>query len=429
MLTMPITPPKTRNWLTWSTSLVTRETSAPRRSVFWVSSGRSCTCRKALIRSVARPFSAVVNNRTVIRYDENPVTTIATVAISAIIPTKPRSIPCGPLMPLSRVCWTAIGTTTRPAVPSRASPTVPPKPSLSSGEISAPSRMVSQAEISSPESMAVPAVATRSLMTGPFRGSLVGVDQPRVVGVPFQECGVRPAVGDAAVSEEQHLVGQADGGLAIGDQDQRRGVVALRAHRRQDPRLDLGVDRGGGVVEDQQPRAAYQCTSQREPLALAAGQRGAALPEPRVQPVRKSRHEAVGLGSTQCLPNILVGHVLAEIDVAADRVVEEERGLRHQGDLTGKLSGREVAQVGAIDQHPPGVGVDQPGQQRGQGALAGRGLADDRHGPPGLDREGQMVQELLALDVGEVQVVDLEPGADTGVSQLCVAVDHLDRFV
>ena len=40
MLTMKIRPPKTRNWLTWSTSVVTRETRAPRRSVFCVSSGQ-----------------------------------------------------------------------------------------------------------------------------------------------------------------------------------------------------------------------------------------------------------------------------------------------------------------------------------------------------------------------------------------------------
>ena len=65
MLTTKIRPPKTRNWLTWSTSLVTRETSAPRRSVFCVSSGRSWTWRNALVRSVARPRSEVVKSRLV----------------------------------------------------------------------------------------------------------------------------------------------------------------------------------------------------------------------------------------------------------------------------------------------------------------------------------------------------------------------------
>src|SRR6478752_1386254 len=69
---MPKTPPNTRNCETWSTSLVTRETSAPRCSVFWVSSGRSWTCRKALIRSVARPRSEAVNSRAVMKYDQPP---------------------------------------------------------------------------------------------------------------------------------------------------------------------------------------------------------------------------------------------------------------------------------------------------------------------------------------------------------------------
>ena len=77
MLTMNSSPPNTRNWLTWSTSLVTRETRAPRRSVFWVSSGRSCTWRNALIRSVASPRSDVVKRRMVIRYDAKLVTRIA----------------------------------------------------------------------------------------------------------------------------------------------------------------------------------------------------------------------------------------------------------------------------------------------------------------------------------------------------------------
>ena len=84
MLTTKIRPPKTRNWLTWSTSVVTRETSAPRRSVFWVSSGRSWTWRNALVRSVARPCSEVVKSRVVMAYDAQLVRPIATAASTPI---------------------------------------------------------------------------------------------------------------------------------------------------------------------------------------------------------------------------------------------------------------------------------------------------------------------------------------------------------
>ena len=65
-------------------------------------------------------------------------------------------MPSGPLMPLSRVCCTEMGTTTRPAVPTSASSRVRPKPSLSSGDRASPRRSVSRAEISSPLSTLVP---------------------------------------------------------------------------------------------------------------------------------------------------------------------------------------------------------------------------------------------------------------------------------
>jgi hypothetical protein len=67
MLTSPSTPPHCMNTESWSTSLVTRETSDPRRSPCWCSTERSCTCRKARTRSPASAVSVVVNRRTFIR--------------------------------------------------------------------------------------------------------------------------------------------------------------------------------------------------------------------------------------------------------------------------------------------------------------------------------------------------------------------------
>ena len=184
---MPKTPPKTRNCETWSTSLVTRETRAPRCSVFWVSSGRSCTCRNALIRSVASPRSEAVNSRAVMKYDEIPVATIATAASIAIETTKETSTPSGPLMPRSRVCCMEMGTTSRPAVPTAASRSVQPNPSPSSGENASPRRIVSRAEISSPLSTLVPSAVSRAVLSVGRRASgaslghplgLVGVHEP-----------------------------------------------------------------------------------------------------------------------------------------------------------------------------------------------------------------------------------------------------------
>jgi len=66
----------------------------------------------ALIRSVARPVSAVVKSRLVMKYDATPVTTIASVATRPISTMKATSGPFGPLSPRSRVCCTTIGMTT-----------------------------------------------------------------------------------------------------------------------------------------------------------------------------------------------------------------------------------------------------------------------------------------------------------------------------
>ena len=55
----------------------------------------------------------------------------------------------------------------------------------------------------------------------------------------------------------------------------RPAITSLQA--RLDRRLGGRVDRGGGVVEDQDPRVGEQRPGDRDPLALAAGEGQAAL--------------------------------------------------------------------------------------------------------------------------------------------------------
>ena len=64
MLIMSMRPPNCTNIEIVSTSEVTRETSEPRRSVFWVSIDRSWMCRNALSRKVDSPFSDARKSRT-----------------------------------------------------------------------------------------------------------------------------------------------------------------------------------------------------------------------------------------------------------------------------------------------------------------------------------------------------------------------------
>ena len=122
------------------------------------------------MRSVARPRSEVVNSRRVIRYDAVLVTMIATVAARPIQTTKLTSGPSSPCIPRSRVCCTAIGTTTWPSEAITARNSVKRMPSFSSGENNTPRRMVAIAPISSPESIRVPEVPRRHSFRGPCGG-------------------------------------------------------------------------------------------------------------------------------------------------------------------------------------------------------------------------------------------------------------------
>ena len=59
-LTSRITPPHWRNWLIWSTSPVTRDTSEPRRSLCWCSIDRSWMWRNVRARTPASAVSLTV---------------------------------------------------------------------------------------------------------------------------------------------------------------------------------------------------------------------------------------------------------------------------------------------------------------------------------------------------------------------------------
>ena len=95
----------------------------------------------------------MVKSREVIRYDAQLASTIAAAATTPIMTVKETSGPPGPLIPRSRVCCTAIGTTTWPVAARNASAIVPARPSFSSGETRTPRRIVSIAPMSSPVSI------------------------------------------------------------------------------------------------------------------------------------------------------------------------------------------------------------------------------------------------------------------------------------
>src|SRR5690606_30150413 len=128
--------------------------------------------------------------------------------------------------------------------------------------------------------------------------------------VGLEQFGVGAAGGDAAAFEEDDLVGQGDGGAAVGD-DEHAGGLGGALEPGEDLRFDLGVDGAGGVVEDEQAGVAGEGAGEGDPLALAAGEAGAALAELGVQAVLEVADELVGPGGGQSLPDAGVVDALA----------------------------------------------------------------------------------------------------------------------
>ena len=243
-------------------------------------------------------------------------------------------------------------------------------------------------------------------------------------------------VDDASLVEEHHLVGEADGRLAVGDDDERgagpvgggrrRGLRRVARPRGaqggEDARLHLGVDGGGRVVEHEQPRTPHQRPGERQALPLTAGQRRAALPQLGVEAGGQAPHEVRGLGGLERRPHLGVLDVEAERDVAPHRVVEEERRLRDDRDRVRERAVLQVAQVGAVHPQRPGLGIDQTGEQRGERALAGGRGPDDGDGAARLDREADVAQHGRVLGVPEADPLELQPRARAGAGEPVVAV-------
>ena len=90
--------------------------------------------------------------------------------------------------------------------------------------------------------------------------------------------------------------------------DQPGGVGEHPLQRLLDQLLGVHVERGQGVVEDQDLRLREHGAGQRQPLPLAAGERQALLADPGVEPPRQLVDE-VGLRDLERLLDVGVGGV------------------------------------------------------------------------------------------------------------------------
>ena len=178
-----------------------------------------------------------------------------------------------------------------------------------------------------------------------------------------------------------------------------------------DPGFDPRVDRRGRVVEDQDAGIGQQRPGQRHPLALAAGQGQALLPDDRVVALRQPGDEFVRLGGHRRGQDLLPAGVGTPVrDVGPDRIGEQERVLADQPDRGPQRVQGEVTDVVAADPQRSAGHVVEAGEQLRDGRFSRPGGADQRDGLAHRHVQRQPAQHRPARHIAEAHVVEVHGG-------------------
>jgi hypothetical protein len=238
-----------------------------------------------------------------------------------------------------------------------------------------------------------------------------------VYGTRLDQLLVRAARSDPPAVEDDDLVRERDRRETVRD-DQRRPALHHLAQAGANAGLRRCIDRGGGVVEDKDPRVDREGARDRDPLPLSARERDAALADHRLVPLRQSLDEFVRLREPRDALDLLVAHVgTTEGHVLAHGRGEEERVLRDDPDLAPQRGERDVADVDAVHEYAPRVDVVEARHERGERRLARARVADQRHRRPGLEVEVELLENRAAGQVRERDVLE----ADRAVARRQVA--------
>ena len=218
---------------------------------------------------------------------------------------------------------------------------------------------------------------------------------------------VGPALHDPAAVQDDDPVGVADGGEAVGDDEDGPARQELSQGALDEP-LGLGVQVRRGLVQDQDRGVAQDGPGDADALALPAGQADAAVAEPRLHALRQLPDEVGGVGGPGGAPHLLVGPSVpvAVGDVRADGVVEDHRLLADDAHLAAERRQRVRPDVGAVDLDPAAVGVDEAGEEVHQRALPRPRRTHEGHHVALPDPQVHVPEHGTVVLVGEGHVVE-----------------------
>ena len=173
----------------------------------------------------------------------------------------------------------------------------------------------------------------------------------------------------------------------------------------------------GRFVQNQNGRVLQECPRDGDPLALPAGEAGAALADHGFETVRQGYGERAEGGVVERRGKFcLARRRPRDRHIRAERIVEEICVLRDQRDTAAQIVELVVAKIHAVERNAPRVRVPEPHQQLRRRGLARARGPDQRHCLPGRDRHRHIAErEAVLARIGKTHAVE-------GKARLCLAV-------
>ena len=154
---------------------------------------------------------------------------------------------------------------------------------------------------------------------------------------------------DAAFFEDEDGVHGAEGGEAVGNADDG-AIFGEVVDGFLDFGFGLGIERGGGFVEDKDGRVADKGAGDGDALALATGEALAAFAEGRVVAVGQCADEVVRVGFAGGLDDFVAGGAdFSVADIFGDGAIEEEDVLADERELRAEVGEAERLDRYAVD--------------------------------------------------------------------------------
>ena len=177
--------------------------------------------------------------------------------------------------------------------------------------------------------------------------------------------------------------------------------------------LGLGVERRGGLVENEHARIGGDSPGSRDALRLPAGEPQTTFADLGRVALRHGRNEIVRVGNGGRLDDPRFRNIVAaKPDVVGHRAREEHGVLEHDAHVAPQLGRGDRGHVMSIHEDASVVRLQKAQQQVRDGGLAGAAGTDQGRGPTGGRREAHVLDHGRAALVGGVDVLEVDLATD-----------------